>query len=230
MRQQAAGKAHSGGKPTMGWGARRALGALVALGCLTTVTAPLAGCKKAKEERKLTEAAEAAQLAIAAYSKASDDTNAAHKAVLQAFAAANRSGSLSAYKAALRGDVLPKLDVFLAQLKAMPTGTPELAAIHKPLVEAYQKARVDLDAFEAGLTDPSKLGQFDTIRSALQTAVQRYHLDLAKYYEANARQLRLAREEAAEASGVATPTDAPAAGAKAATSTGLSDGVSETGQ
>lgn len=230
MRQQAAGKAQSGGKPTMDWGRRRALGALVALGCLMAVSSPLAGCKKAKEERKLSEAAEAAQLAIAAYSKASDDTNAAHKAVLQAFAAANRSGSLSAYKTALRNDVLPKLDVFVAQLKAMPTGTPELAAIHKPLVEAYQKARADLDAFEAGLTDPTKLGQFDTIRSTLQTAVQRYHLDLAKYYEANARQLRLAREEAVEAAGAATPTEAPAVGAKGVTPTGLSDGESETGR
>lgn len=223
MRQQAATRPHRAG----GVG-RSALGLLIALGCVTATAAPLAGCKKAKEERKLSAQAEAAQQAIAAYSKASDDANAAHKAVLQAFAAANRSGSLSAYKTALRSDVLPKLDVFLAQLKAMPTGTPELAAIHKPLVEAYQKARVDLDAFEAGLSDPSKLGQFDTIRSTLQTAVQRYHLDLAKYYEANARQLRLAREEAAEAAGAATPTDAPAGAARAATATGLSDGVSET--
>jgi type II secretory pathway pseudopilin PulG len=168
------------------------------------------GCKKAKEERKASAEAEAAQSAIAAYSKASDEANAAHRAVLDAFAAANRSASLSAYKTALRSDVLPKLDAFIAKLEAMPTATPELAAIHKPLLAAYKKARADLDAFEAKLTDPTALGQFDTIRQALQTAVKTYHEQLAAYYQKNARQLRLAKEEAAAQAEGVTPTSASA--------------------
>lgn len=204
---------------------RRLLGWLLAACCATAAVAPLSGCKKAKEERKLSAEAEAAQQAIAAYSKASDDANAAHKAVLAAFAAANRSGSLSAYKTALRSDVLPKLDAFIARLEGMPTGTPQLASIHKPLVDAYKKARADLDAFESSLVDPTKLGQFDAIRSALQAAVQRYHGDLAKYYESNARQLRIARDEAVEAAAAATPTGAPAAATEA---TALPDGASGT--
>jgi len=171
---------------------------------LSVAPVALGACAKAREDRARREAAAQVGQAIEAYSRASDAANNAHRDVIAAFAAANASGNLPDYKAALRTRVLPALDEFVARLAKMPADTPELKAIHARLIEAYRRARDDVAEFERTLSDPRGLAQFDAIRARLQGAVVAYRNALADYYKRHDRQLRVdgAREPAADT----TPT------------------------
>ena len=149
------------------------------------------GCKRVKDERKLSAATLQAIAAIQQYSAASDAANSAHRAVMTAFADANRSSNLPDYKQSLRTVVLPAMDAFIARLDAMPAGTPGLAAVHRKLVLSYKTARTDIDAFESGLEDVAGLGGFDDIRQRLQAGVANYSKELERYYARFDRRLRL---------------------------------------
>ncbi|MBM4342289.1 MAG: hypothetical protein FJ100_02805 [Deltaproteobacteria bacterium] len=163
----------------------------------------LAGCEKARQERAARQAQAAVASAIEQYSTASAGANAAHREVLDAFAAANASTNLPDYKAALRTRVLPAMDVFVHKLEAIPTATAELKAVHGRLTEAYRRARDEIAEFERGLGDAQGLRRFDEIRTALQRAVADYRIQLADYYTRHDRQLRLDAARMAES---ATPT------------------------
>lgn len=192
-----------------GWG-RLAWLALV----LAMFVAP--GCAKAKEDRARSEAVAKAAAAIERYSQASDSANNAHRAVMKAFADANRSTNLSDYKSSLRNEVLPRMREFIGLLEAMPTDTAELKGIHGKLIEGYRRARDDIADFERGLEDPSGLAKFDVIRADLQQAVRAYKTALDSYYAMHKRQLRMdGGAEAAASSAEATPTAAAAQAAPA---------------
>lgn len=172
-----------------------------------------AGCKKVAADRQLTAAEKQANTAIEKYSAASAEANSAHQAVLKSFEEANHAGDLSQYKQALRDKVLPAMDAFVARLKSMPTDTPELKRIHGELLDAYQTARTEIEAFERELAGVDGLARFGEIRSRLQTGVRTYRESLAAYYAANKRQLKVDAkpEAAAGTAAAATPTAAPAA-------------------
>ncbi len=195
---------------------------LITVACLATA-ALSGGCKKVQADRQLTAAEKQANAAIEKYSAASAEANAAHQAVLQSFEQANHAGDITLYKQALREKVLPAMDAFVERLKKMPTETPELKRIHGELLEAYQQARGEIDAFERDLQGVDGLGRFADIRGRLQTGVRGYREALAAYYAANKRQLKVdARAPASvTAPAAATPT-APAANPP--------DGVSATAQ
>ena len=165
------------------------------------------GCKRVASDRQLSAETRKAITAIQQYSAASDRANDAHRAVLTAFADANRSANLPEYKNALRNGVLPAMDTFITRLSAMPAGTPELAAIHAKLLLAYTTARTEVDSFEAGLQDAAGLARFDDIRKRLQAGVAAYSSELARYYARFDRKLRLdgASSEAAAVTGTAAP-------------------------
>jgi hypothetical protein len=175
------------------------------LGMSGLVFGGLAGCQRLADDRNRSEAYRAAVAAIDQYSTASAAANDAHRAVLSAFAAANDSKNLPDYKRALRERVLPAMDAFVKRLQAMPTGTPELAAVHAKLTDGYRKARDAIAEFERGLASPSELQRFDTIRAGLQAAAQNYETALHAYYHRHGRQLAGAR----------APTDTTAAPAPA---------------
>ena len=183
-------------------------------------------CKKIQQDRALSAEMQAATAAIAAYSKASDDANQAHRDVLKAFDDANHSSNLPAYKQALRSQVLPAMDAFLAKLRQMPTGTAELKVIHGTLVGAYETARSEIGRFEADLTGSDGLGQFAAIRNKLQTGVKLYREQLDKYYTKFERKLRM--DGAAPLANAATPTAAAAPPAASTAPPPLSDGHSTT--
>ncbi len=185
---------------------------LALLGALLLAVAT-AGCQKARQDRTELEGLRQGAVAIEQYSAATDRANASHRDVLAAFAAANGSGNLTDYKAALRTKVLPAMDAFIEKLAAMPTGTPELKKIHGGLTEAYRRCRDALADFERQLQDPAGLPRFDAIRGELQQAVRQYSDQLGKYYSAHRRQLRLeaGKESSLGADATATgPRPAPA--------------------
>lgn len=200
------------------WPQHRVWLLLAALALLPT------SCKKIQQDRAISAEMQAATAAIAAYSKASDDANQAHRDVLKAFDDANHSSNLPAYKNALRSQVLPAMDAFLAKLRQMPTGTAELKVIHGTLVGAYETARGEIGRFEADLTGSEGLGQFGAIRNKLQAGVKLYREQLDKYYAKFERKLRLEGAAPLAASATAT-TPAPATPAG---QTPLSDGISAT--
>lgn len=180
----------------------RALLCLVLAGAWT-------GCERFSGERAAVQERKAAVAAIKAYSSATDDANRAHAAVVAAFSRANRASALPAYKAALRQEVLPALDGFVAALERMPTATPELARVHGALVDAYKAGRKDLAAFAEALQSRDDLGRFAQIRDALQEGFARYQRELAAYYERYRTRLKSADDEATSPpAGAATPTGA----------------------
>ncbi len=166
----------------------------------------LPNCQRMQEDRKAATDLRAAAEAIQRYSQASDAANQAHKAVMDAFDKANRSPNLPEYRTALRTLVLPALDAFVIKLKAMPTGTPPLKAIHAQLIEAYAQARLEIDDYEAGLRGADDLGRFGDIRSHMQQRVKAYREALAKYYAKYQRQLRQDAPPAALLPARVTPT------------------------
>ena len=66
---------------------------------------------------------------------------------VEAWKAANELKELKAYRDALEGQVLPALDAYVKAAEAMPTGSPELAEIHKGLVDAYLQAHPEAAPF-----------------------------------------------------------------------------------
>lgn len=149
------------------------------------------GCSKAREDRTRLAELQAGAQAIENYSAATDRANAAHREVMGAFALANASTNLTDYKAALRTKVLPAMDAFIEKLAAMPAATAELKRIHGGLTEAYRRSRDAIAEFERTLQDPAGLAKFDAIRDQLQRDVRQYGDQLAKYYAAHSRQLRM---------------------------------------
>jgi hypothetical protein len=198
-----------------------------------TRTAPLAlavaaalmaslSCSKAREDRTRLAELQAGAQAIENYSAATDRANAAHREVMGAFALANASTNLTDYKAALRTKVLPAMDAFIEKLAAMPAATAELKRIHGGLTEAYRRSRDAIAEFERTLQDPTGLAKFDAIRDQLQRDVRQYGEQLAKYYAAHSRQLRLesgkeaGKEAGKEVDKLADKPSGPATAANAA--------------
>lgn len=181
--------------------------ALVRFACWIGCLGALLACQRLAEDRTRSEAYRAAVAAIDRYSTASSAANDAHRAVLSAFAAANESKNLPDYRRALRERVLPAMEAFVQRLQAMPTGTPELAAVHAKLTTGYRKARDAIAEFERGLQSPAQLQRFDAIRAALQAAAVDYEAALQAYYQRHGRQL----------AGIGAPADAATPAATPAT-------------
>ena len=190
---------------------------LVATALLVMVLAPLSlsGCGDAKADRERTEAAKKAQVAIAAYSAASQEANNLHGEVIRQFAKANSATNLPDYREAMRRDVLPAMDRFVARLKGMPVDTPQLKRIHGGLINAYTDARKDIAAFVDQLQTARDLERFAAIRKRLQQRVGAYQSDLAAYYKNWNRQLRGGASLPSDGPGTAPAPGAPAAPAAA---------------
>lgn len=191
--------------PDSHWQTRTALLAAA----MATALFGLQACSKAREDRTRLAELQAGAQAIESYSAATDRANAAHREVMAAFALANASTNLTDYKAALRTKVLPAMDAFIEKLAAMPAATAELKRIHGGLTEGYRRSRDAIAEFERSLQDPAGLAKFDAIRDQLQRDVREYGEQLAKYYAAHSRQLRLesgkeAGKEVGKLSGPAT--------------------------
>lgn len=150
--------------------------ALVALG---------GSCDKVETDRAHSQALHVAVAAIDHYSAQAQAATQAHGTVLAAFARAAKASNLPDYKAAVRTQVLPAMDEFLRTLAAVRADTPELQAIHARLLAAYAKARQEVDAFEAGLTEAAGLRAFEPVRTRLHRAVDAYRSELSAYCVAN---------------------------------------------
>lgn len=157
---------------------------------LSLAAVAVTGCDRLRGDRAQNAAAQAARKAIDAYSKASERSNGAHQAVLQAFKTANAASSLGGYRQAMRDEVLPRMNEFVGRLDAMQAGTPELQKIHKILVEGYRAALTEIGGFVDKLEKPSDLSRFEDIRTRLQERVRLYRDELDRYYKQNQRLLR----------------------------------------
>lgn len=127
------------------------------------------------------------QEVIAAYSAEVARVDALQKRFVEAWKAANELKELKGYRDALEGQVLPALDAYVAAAEAMPTGSPELAEIHKGLVDAYRGAREAFGSFTAELSEAnvesgykSLLEKMDGVKKAEASYLERLKLYYAK--------------------------------------------------
>jgi len=177
---------------------------LVFVVAAAALSASTAGCDKIRSDRAEATQTREAQAAINAYSKASERVNGLHGDIIQAFGRANQANNLPDYREALREDVVPAMERFIARLEQMPTGSSELQHIHLSLVSAYRKALGEIQTFVHDLREPKDLPGFNTIRDHLQQGVALYNRDLDAYYRRFRRALRF--ESGVDGPGAATAT------------------------
>lgn len=157
------------------------IGVLSGLG----LVAAMSGCeevsKTAGDEQKVA----AEQEVIRAYAAKVPDVDAKLAAFLAAWERANEQRDIKGLKDDISANVKPSVLAHVEALAAMPTGSPELEAIHKPLVAAYRQAAAAFDTFLASVTednlDPEYarlIGVMDTVKVAEDT----YLAALKAYY------------------------------------------------
>lgn len=155
-------RAHSG--TTRGWGVGRML--LLLFGAMLAVS-PLLGCEEVKKGAEEEEKIAAEQAVIRAYAAKVPDVDQKLAAFLAAWERANEQRDLKALKDDLGANVKPAVTAHLEALAAMPTGSPELAKIHAPLVVAYREAAAAFDTFIATVTDDTLDAEYAKLIAAM---------------------------------------------------------------
>lgn len=144
-------------------GPSRALHLLGAVLALATLGACEEVKKGAEEEQKIA----AEQAVIRAYAAKVPDVDQKLAAFLTAWERANEQRDLKALKDDLGANVKPAVAAHLEALAAMPTGSPELARIHAPLVSAYREASAAFDTFIATVTDETLDAEYAKLIAAM---------------------------------------------------------------
>lgn len=150
--------------PTRGRGAGRTLFAL--FGALLALS-PLGGCEEVKKGAEEEQKIASEQAVIRAYAARVPDVDQKLAAFLAAWERANEQRDLKALKDDLSANVKPAVAAHLEALAAMPTGSPELARIHAPLVLAYREAAAAFDSFIATVTDDTLDAEYAKLIAAM---------------------------------------------------------------
>jgi len=159
---------------------------LVLISLVALVTTP--ACDLINGPSALERQIAAEQQVIKAYSAAVPQVDALQTAFLDAWKKANELKDLKAYKEALQTHVVPALGAYVKATEAMPTGSDELARIHKGMVDAIKKARDVFAGFADGLTeDTLESGYKDVLRamSDISAARATYLEQLTTHYAKN---------------------------------------------
>jgi hypothetical protein len=156
----------------------------------------LPGCEgitgPSEAERKIA----AEQAVIKRYSDEVPKVDALLATFLGAWKSANEKKELKAYKEDIEANVLPALDRFVAAAAAMPADSPELAAIHAPLVTAYKAAQAAHLAFVKNVTETTMDVEYAKVLAAMDDvskAEEVYLAALSAYYKANRVDLQQGR-------------------------------------
>ncbi|MCA9515602.1 MAG: hypothetical protein KC635_11720 [Myxococcales bacterium] len=153
---------------------------------LTAATAP--ACESITGPSELQRKIAHEQEVIAAYSAEVAKVDALQRRFVEAWKAANEQKELKAYRDALEGQVLPALDAYVKAAEAMPTGSPELAEIHKGLVDAYRGARESFQGFTSELSEANVESGYKALlekMDAVKKAEAAYLEKLKLYYAKN---------------------------------------------
>ncbi|MCC6624488.1 MAG: hypothetical protein IT385_24790 [Deltaproteobacteria bacterium] len=137
----------------------------------------------------------AEQEVIKAYSADVDKVDALQRAFVESWKKANEKKDLKVYKDDLAANVLPALDAYVKAAGAMPTRSPELDSIHKPLVAAYQAAQAELVRFSGAVTEDNVDAEYAKVLAAMDEVkkAEGVYLDKLKtYYAKNRVELRQA--------------------------------------
>ncbi|HRE89431.1 MAG TPA: hypothetical protein PK095_09845 [Myxococcota bacterium] len=149
--------------PPLAWAGRAVLAVLGALLALS----PLLGCEEVKKGAEEEQKIAAEQAVIRAYAARVPDVDQKLAAFLAAWERANEQRDLKALKDDLAANVKPAVAAHLEALAAMPTGSPELAAIHAPLVLAYREAAAAFDTFITTVTDDTLDAEYTRLIAAM---------------------------------------------------------------
>jgi hypothetical protein len=105
--------------------------------------------KSAQDEQKIA----AEQEVIRAYAAKVPDVDAKLATFIAAWERANEQRDIKGLKDDIAANVKPAVLAHVEALAAMPTTSPELEAIHKPLVAAYREAAAAFDTFLASVAE-----------------------------------------------------------------------------
>lgn len=171
---------HSGTARVRGasWTLLSLFGALLAV-------SPLLGCEEVKKGAEEEQKIAAEQAVIRAYAAKVPDVDQKLAAFLAAWERANEQRDLKALKDDLGANVKPAVAAHLEALAAMPTGSPELAKIHAPLVLAYREAAAAFDTFIATVTDDTLDAEYAKLIAAMDkvsVAEDAYHAALKDHF------------------------------------------------
>lgn len=159
-------------------GLRLSLGSLCAI---ALALAPLAGCEEVKKGAEAEQKIADEQAVILAYSAKVPEVDQKLAAFLGAWERANEQRDVKGLKDDLTANVKPAIIAHIEALAAMPTGSPELAAIHTPLVAAYRAAATAFDTFIASVTEANLDAEYTRLLAAMDqvaAAEEAYHAAL----------------------------------------------------
>lgn len=150
---------------------------------LVALAAP--ACEEVSRDAEAERRIAAEQVVIRAYADKVPAVDQKLKAFLSAWERANEHKDVKGLKDDLTANVKPAIAAHLEALAAMPTGSPELAAIHAPLVAAYRDAAAAFDRFIAEVREEDLDAQYARLIGAmdnLKAAEDRYLTALESYY------------------------------------------------
>ena len=151
------------------------------LGFALLVTACDAVNRDTDAERQIA----AEQKAIVDYSKGVPAADLQQTQFVRAWEEANEIKSLKAFREAMEGKVIPRLNDYVTALKSMPTGSDELKKIHGEVVASYSEAVIAFTVFIDGLNEDNVESRYKALLSAMDkvgAAEKAYHRNLREYY------------------------------------------------
>ena len=160
---------------------------------LLMIAAPTGACDAINGPSELERQIASEQEVIKAYSADVDKVDALQRTFVEAWKKANEKKDLKVYKDDLAANVLPALDAYVKAAAAMPVKSPELEAIHKPLVAAYQAAQAELVRFSGAVTEANVDAEYAKVLAAMDEVkkAEAVYLDKLKtYYAKNRVELR----------------------------------------
>ena len=125
------------------------------------------------------------QKAIVAYSKGVPAADLQQTQFVRAWETANEIKGLKAFREAMEGEVIPRLNDYVNSLKSMPTGSSELKTIHTAVVGSYAEAVIAFSVFVDGLNEDNVESRYKTLLSEMDkvgAAEKTYHRKLREYY------------------------------------------------
>src|SRR5690606_32952849 len=129
----------------------------------------------------------AAQKAIAQYSREVEAVDALQQQFVEAWQKANELEEIKAFRDAVEGQVIPRLQGYVKALGEMPTEA-ELTKVHGILVEAYAGTEQAFRTFIDGLDEASLEARYKALLEKMDEvakAEERYRKELETYYSRN---------------------------------------------
>lgn len=147
---------------------------------LTLLLIVMVGCSREEavvlEQQKVFDSRQA----VSAYAAGADAVRKSQQRWSSAYALAVQSKDIDSIGTRVQKDVIPPLQTYIEQLKAIPTQDPMIEKHHMALVTAYDALLSDFQLFVKDLNSET----YNENRRVLTTALARFHRAQSEYMKA----------------------------------------------